>query len=240
MLGRLHQPGRWILTEAVQDARPGNLALDELSRNDPEYSHHGPILGGSREPMRITDPYLAIQEWWGEPLCSELARRIAKSPHKHIEEFTRFAAELPGTEVPKLEAGLTRPLLKRISSKIHGVPLISYINTAISLLLYSEEAIVEDPIQNLDYSPDVARGILSSLLQAQPLTDAGLIKWMTYPPHLYHPSNTHSFFTQLDEVLAELPDGLEIARAMNRLAEREHNYDLSAQISLRVARWGLP
>jgi hypothetical protein len=179
--------------------------------------------------MNLTSPYQAIQEWWGEPLGRELAKRILESPHDHIEEFVRFVSELPTAEVPELDTGVIRPLLKSINSNIHKSSL-SYINTALSLLLYAEEVVIEDPIPNLGYRPDLDRKILSCLLQAQPLADANLIKFITYSPRLYHPSRAHAFTSNLIEILPELPDGLEIAKTMAQFEARTQDYDLGVQI----------
>ena len=185
--------------------------------------------------MHITYPYQAIHEWWGEPLSRELANRISSSPDQHVRDFVRFAADYRYAEPSKLEPGMIRPLLKTRNSNIYKTSPVSYFNTALALLLYADEVMLEDPIHYMR-APDLMPDVLNSLLRAQPLVDAGLINFIKYPYTLDHPSRAHAFTGNLIEVLPSLPDGIELAKEMASLEARPHAYDLGQQIfSARTA-----
>lgn len=121
----------------------------------------------------------------------------------------------------QLERGAVRPLLKTINSQRYkpGVSFLNYFDTALTLLLYSDEAAVEDPIHHLDSG--ATEDVLRALLAAQPLAESGAIRFFRYPPRINHPSRGHGFTNM--EALRELPNSEEVVELMNEISNRNRD-----------------
>jgi hypothetical protein len=183
-----------------------------------------------------TFPYKAIEEWWGEPLSKELIERISSAPDEHIEEFFRFAESASRSKLLQPKPGMLRPLAKRSTSNLYRANTnLSYIDTALKLLLYSDEVAVEDPIHFLGGRG--TKSMLTALLMAKPLADAGLVQFIRFPHTYEHPSRTHAFTGGLTDMIQDLPDGEEIVQEILRFTAKQHGYDLGAQVF--AARWAL-
>ena len=102
--------------------------------------------------IEVTQPYALIREWWGEDLSPALAKRIRSAPRLHLEEFVEFALAAPRKKLPQLEPGQARPLPKIVNSRRkNDSSLVNYFDSALVLLLYSDEVAVEDPIPHLRF-----------------------------------------------------------------------------------------
>ena len=96
------------------------------------------------------------------------------------------------------------------------------------MLLYADEAVIEDPIHHM--GSNLISDVLDGLLRAQPFADAGLIRFVHYAHSFNHPSRTHGFTNDLEGALQELPEGIEIAEEIGRLTDRPRSYDLGLQV----------
>ncbi|SNY70310.1 hypothetical protein [Paractinoplanes atraurantiacus] len=143
------------------------------------------------------NPYAVIKSYWGEDLTPELAERIAEAPSEHLIDFSKFCAseaELPGIGfVPELPVGHIRPVVSgrsaRISQSAKSVASHeTLIRTALTVLLYAHEIVVDDPLAALTHAESsVRRTVVAYLLGIKSLFNEGAVHFAPTTSLKLHP-----------------------------------------------------
>jgi hypothetical protein len=186
-------------------------------------------------PALVIDPYRLTETWWGEPLDEKLAERMASAPRKQLSTFLDFALQEVMLPLPDLPAGETRPLLARYNSDTwRGLPSLAYVDSALSLLLYSHQVVLEDVLlPNLMAQRKDLRHALSKLLLLQPFAKAGLVHFFSFDRKLRHPATT-MHLTPLQE--GNVPQDLAgLVEELTRLSKLSRGYNFTQfMFSLRI------
>ncbi|MCG5439251.1 hypothetical protein [Micromonospora foliorum] len=176
-----------------------------------------------------SDPYASILAWWGEPLTIELIRRVERAPAQHFAQFHRDHAEYsPSGDVVPLDEGELRPLMLpsylHDSDRGYGLPgppsgmLNRYFGAAMTLLLYSHQVMMQDPLMSVDGTPrEIKRRsleVFDVLLTAKPLADANALIFIQKRSIAQHPSTALGHFKDADW---QSPAGVRCDRELNQL-----------------------
>jgi hypothetical protein len=150
--------------------------------------------------MTPSDPYQVFQEWWGEPIDAQMILRATNAPRSQIIEFLHFARGYKPGEIPALQPGLLRPLVLYNSFYDKTYPT-GPLGTAINLLLYAHEAIVEFSFGHPSKPERRAfEQVLRRLLDVKPLADLGVLKFLRVEPsRAHHPSRTDQHYVDVQD-----------------------------------------
>ena len=157
-----------------------------------------------RSKKRHRQPYDFIEEWWGEPLGAELLDRIESAPNDQLLAFDDdYAFESNLKWLPEIPDGHLRPILRSMSAPnalTSGIPF----STALNILLYSHELILDDPIGIKEYDESVLlkrlrRGFVD-LWALKPFADSGIVYFGSVSSMSRHPSNMSVASQYLDDV----------------------------------------
>src|SRR5690348_15327334 len=92
--------------------------------------------------ISTVSPYDEVNEWWGEPLSTDLIDRMAISPENHLKQFARYCWERrPTGDLPELPRGALRPLLIH-HSHVDDYNSSTLLDSAVATLLYAQEVAV--------------------------------------------------------------------------------------------------
>ena len=141
-----------------------------------------------------------IEDWWGDALTNDLVNRIASAPREHIVAFCNSIDRVPENfaEIPVIPDGRIRPLVASADVGPYRVNP-SNLNTALRLLLYSHEVMLESDFVNILYSLSDAvlvtptartylRNAIRQLMTLRPLICAGVVHFSHVASAGRHPS----------------------------------------------------
>jgi hypothetical protein len=142
-----------------------------------------------------TDPFLAVEEWWGDTLSKGLVQKVLKAPPRQIAQFLDdIGSQATGDKLPRMSLGELRPIV--VSGWVYdrGNPM-KHAHTAVALSLYSHHVLLEDVLKYTKFyqweGGEALRRTLEMLIAIRPLVEVGAIQFVSLHPKLLHPSVAH-------------------------------------------------
>jgi hypothetical protein len=220
MTGMEHKPACW--SPYIPSETATQLSLAAIwSRDDVAYRREVAVPG-----FKYVDPFVAIEEWWGQPLDADLVERISAAPKSRIVEFLKLYDVDEDVELPDKPPGVLRPMVRYSAyDAFEHHSRYEYINVAAKLLLYGHEVAVENPLRMVH--PGRAGeldDVLKRLSLIKPLVDSGAVKFFLFSSRTRHPAHAHSFTAFKEEWLLR-PEFADILGLMEKCSARPRAYD---------------
>jgi hypothetical protein len=159
---------------------------------------------------RSVDPYAWIRNFWGEELSRPLLDRIVHAPEQHIAAFRD--TPIPASALKNRPIGHARPVVTSVGfvpadRHMYTAPL----QTALQLLLYTHEVVVDVPWDYLAYPRREYKREWGGewLLALKPLYEAGIIHMvpvLSMKNSWRAESETEVLLKSLTEKIPELAD----------------------------------
>lgn len=208
-------------------------------------------LDSSKNPFEFVDdymtpfdPYAAVEHWWGEPISTDLIRKVRAAPRQHHHSFFMDIHEEHFEQLPKLDPGNLRPAI--FFDSYYQNDLEGYLQQSLSSLLYCHEVLLEDPLLTFDVPGGVERfgDILEVLLQMRPLTELGIARFVRVSGLARFPVTIGRWFRAIGDESVPLAMRQELFRASRRIEAASSSqaalahFQASVGASLNfLARW---